>query len=228
MQRAWTHGFKSFLDSQLQLIASSDIASPINTAVMLLKPNLSIFEEGLRVLQRKRFDPLLGFDRVGAPQSALVHLRGTLEWQRINRTTMLRKNDWNFVGGHACQGLFVYLFLVRSEASLPFFAFPKNLTFRTSHNVGTMRLRHFGAGTKPWRPSVRCRVYFNFMNHADAQVDQHDAYCWRLFRQKRACLDRQLERAACAECRRARHVTLSCGAAKSKAEACKGTEVLVM
>ena len=224
MERAWRDSFQRFLSSPARLLASADYHSPINTGVMLLKPNLAVYDEGVSVLSRGRFDPLLGFDWVGRPRDALAHLHDTSAWDRINRTGMLRKNDWNFVGGHACQGLFVYLFLVRSDASMKHFAFPKNLTFRLEHNLGTMRVRHFHSGFKPWRGPVRCPLYFDFFKHSDAHAGhERDAFCWPLLQQKHHCLSKELSRPACAECRKMKYAT-TCG---GKKEQCRGSEVLV-
>eukprot|EP00900_Chrysochromulina_parva_P008527 jgi/Chrpa1/17676/Chrysochromulina_OHIO_Genome00025986-RA len=210
IEQAWTKSFTIFLNSTVRLLASADQHSPINTGVMLLKPSLSIFEQAVRVLRRRRFDPLLGFDWVGRPRDALRHLRVMEEWDIINRTTMMRENDWNFVGGHACQGLFVYLFLVRSEVHSPVFAFPKNRTFRHEHNLGAMRARHFNAGHKPWKANVRCPTYFKFLEHADVDAGQEDHFCWQLFRRKNRCLQERLNRATCAECRFNFNLVSSC------------------
>ena len=225
IEQAWTKSFTIFLNSTVRLLASADQHSPINTGVMLLKPSLSIFEQAVRVLRRRRFDPLLGFDWVGRPRDALRHLRVMKEWDIINRTTMMRENDWNFVGGHACQGLFVYLFLVPSEVHSPVFAFPKNRTFRHEHNLGAMRARHFNAGHKPWKGNVRCPTYFKFLEHADVDAGQEDHFCWQLFRRKNRCLQERLNRATCAECRFNFNLVSSC---TGKPEKCSGTDVMVL
>ena len=138
MVRAWTVGLSSFVRSSAHVTASSDKHTPINTGVMLLKPSLNVFERGLRVLQRRVFDTRQGFDLIGTPQEALRHLvaSGAL-WSNINRTQMLARNDWKFIGGHGDQGLFVYLFLVLSNASRPFFAYPKGVLERKQKNLGT-------------------------------------------------------------------------------------------
>lgn len=227
MERAWTVAFKALLESPVRLVASSDIASPINTAVMVLKPNLSIFEEGMEILRRRRFNPQLGFDFVGRPRDALAHLHKTPEWIRIERTRMLQDNDWNFIGGHACQGLFVYLFLVRGDGEpLRYFAYPKSRALRLQQGLGTMRVRHFNSGTKPWRPPVKCSRYLEFMLHADGLPSYLPgaAYCWDLLHQKQTCLQKRLNRAGCAACRKMKYATLCSG----KPEMCRGTDVLVL
>ena len=101
LQHAFTDSLRSFIASDVQLTASSDYHSPINTAVMLLKPNTSVFARGLAVLRRRRFDRRLGFDLVGRPRDALAHLRAHPSWPLINHTRMLVGNDWDFIGGWA-------------------------------------------------------------------------------------------------------------------------------
>ena len=223
MERAWTRSLGRFLYSPKQLIASSDWSSPINTGVMLLKPRLSTFDEGVSVLRRGQFHPLFGFDRVGRPREALAHLTREVVWPGIMRTNMFRKNDWNFIGGHADQGLFVYLFLVRNGARR--FEFPRNVSFRKQHNLSTMKIHHFHSGTKPWRRHARCPMYLSFMNHADARPTSHKKeFCWRLLTEKFYCLRDGLTTDACRECRRSRQASLCDGRKKLL---CEGTEVVV-
>ena len=77
LERAWTTRFDAFKAGGDELIASQDAHSPINTGVMLLKPTMRLYDEGMRVLGRRRFDRQLGFDRIGRPRAALAHLPNT-------------------------------------------------------------------------------------------------------------------------------------------------------
>ena len=246
-ERAFTVGLQSFLQSDVQLTASSDYHSPINTGVMLLKPNASLFARGLAILRRRQFDRERGFDAVGRPRDALSHFRRSSEmWRVLNHTRMLAANDWDFIGGHAGQGLFVYLFLVlHTDETNPRFRFPRSLAYRREHReLGTMRVHHFRGGAKPWKPGARCPTYFTFLRELDAtrrtQVAvQQDSggggnggdgadYCWSLLRAKRHCLSRPLNQSACGECKRRRFAS-SCDqrASKGVKEKCDGTDVLV-
>ena len=224
--------------SSAQLTASPDYHSPINTAVMLLKPNRSIFEEGCRVLGRKRFDRIRGFEFSGPPREVMAHLANTtdINFQHVERTRMVAHNDWNFIGGHACQGLFVYLFLVNDHASQSRLSYPKGLVYRRQHpDFGLMRVHHFRAGSKPWGASARCPEYFGFLeevekssNGVDAGLEDDGAarrqdYCWRMLRRKRDCLAPKLSKEACMACRRL-HLSSSCGNVR---QLCDGTKVLV-
>ena len=222
----WRDRFPRFLEAKAQLIASADVHSPINTGAMLLKPGMNVFEAGVRVLRRNRYDRLLGFDLIGRPQTALSHLHTVPVWPEINRTRMLQNNDWTFVGGHACQGLFVYLFLVQSDSKLSTFKFPANRTMRKKAHLSTMKVHHFASGAKPWRGSARCMQYFDFMDQPSHTTNSdRDAFCWPLFEQKRRCMMPNLNHTACMECRRL-NIAHTCG--KRTYTRCDGTGVLVL
>ena len=209
----------------LQLVTAPDFHSPINTAVMLLKPSLSIFERGLAVLTRARFDRVRGFDLIGRPRDVLAHLNTTALWTEVSRTRMVVHNDWNFVGGHACQGLFVYLFLIelgRDPGRLPM-RFPHGYAARRQLHLGTLRAHHFRGHHKPWRAGARCPDYFRFLEHASAP-NQTQSACWRMLWEKRRCLEPKLSSAACMQCRAKRLASL-CGT--NSRRDCTGTGVLV-
>ena len=221
---ALTAGLSSFLSSQQMLTASADFHSPINTAVMLLKPSLSIFARGLAVLERARFDRLRGFDLIGRPRDVLAHLNTTILWAEVSRTRMVDHNDWNFVGGHGCQGLFVYLFLielVRDPHQLPV-GFPLGYAARRKQHLGTLRVHHFRGHHKPWRAGARCPDYFRFLEHSTAH-NQTQSHCWRMLWEKRRCLEPRLSSAACTQCR-AKGLASLCGTSRRD---CMGTGVLV-
>ena len=117
LERAWTTTLDRFLNSSAELVASSDFHSPINTGVMLLRPSSATYARASAVLARRQFDRVGGFDGAGSPRAALAHLNGTSLWYNVAKTVALKVDDWNFVGGHACQGLFVHVFLVQPRAS---------------------------------------------------------------------------------------------------------------
>ena len=81
---------------------------PINGAVLLLKPNLTIYTLGLNVLQTKRFTAESGFNETGRPLAVLPHRHPLVS----NRTWMFRRNTWNMVNGAGDQGLLVHVYLV--------------------------------------------------------------------------------------------------------------------
>ena len=72
--------------------------------VMLLKPSRWTYARGTSVLRRMQFDRALGFDFVGRPSNALqLDALPPAMSDVISRTRMVQQDDWNFVGGHACQ-----------------------------------------------------------------------------------------------------------------------------
>ena len=153
------------------LVASADYHSPINTGVMLLRPSERMYQLGLRVLRRNDFDPTLGFDRAGRPSEALAALRAHATpqlWREVAATRMLWQDRWTFVGGHACQGLFVHVFLVlpwsgkaltadaadvgngpeRPRQAPLWFHYPRNISERREDGLGTHHVHHFRAQGK--------------------------------------------------------------------------------
>ena len=178
---AWTRGLLAFVGSGSSLVASADYHSPINTGVMLLRPSERMYQLGLRVLRRNDFDPTLGFDRAGRPSEALAALRAHATpqlWREVAATRMLWQDRWTFVGGHACQGLFVHVFLVLPWAGATGtgrsgkahaantdadadaasqagpheatlrFHFPRNISERREDGLGTHHVHHFRAQGK--------------------------------------------------------------------------------
>ena len=109
---------------------------PINGAVLLLKPNLTIYTLGLNVLQTKRFTAESGFNETGRPLAVLPHRHPLVS----NRTWMFRRNTWNMVNGAGDQGLLVHVYLVvlRGRAA----------QVTSGGWRGNMRLFHFN-GVRP-------------------------------------------------------------------------------
>jgi hypothetical protein len=108
------------------------------------------------------------------------------------------------VGGHACQGLFVHVFLVQPGAdSTSSFRFPAGVHERRRAELGGHRAHHFVSGAKPWRGPSRCANYFEFLQgFDDAGMEGSAASCVRMLREKRACLQPRLSADACRACRR--------------------------
>ena len=102
----------AFLASPIDLLAAGDVHSPINTAVMLLKPNASTYRRGLRVLRQAGWSYTLGHGGGGAHYGTP---RALIPWGvlprhkagAINRSRMLKYNTWHFVASEGDQGLFV-------------------------------------------------------------------------------------------------------------------------
>lgn len=227
LQKTLTDDLNLFVNNgSLELLASSDVHSPINTGVMVLKPSEVVYERGLRVLQRARFDRALGFDMIGRPQHALSHLKQSEYWPYLERTRMLTQNDWNFVGGHACQGLFVHVFLAMSRRTALTFAYPKlflKASERRRRHSGFVKLMHFAGGLKPWRAGAlaTCPPFFAFIRNimpSCCSPSQRNvsirAHCWGMLIDKQRCLRPGLDTKECLRCRthHMRYTGRSCAA----------------
>ena len=94
LQQAWTHDLQAYLGSSVELVASIDGSSPINTGVMLLKPSLATYNLGRAVLRTRRFAVVSGFNGSGPPHSVLPSPSSMPSWypRELNFTHMYRKN----------------------------------------------------------------------------------------------------------------------------------------
>ena len=195
LKKAWTTGLRLFLQSSAQqLVARGDYHSPINTGVMLIKPNASIYARGVRVLQTFNHSWRQGFNRTGAPRDLLplTSMRSRMA-RSINNTVMMMHNTWHFVGGEGSQGLFVYVYLVLLRNAV---ARPGSYQYRVHH--------FFGKNGKPWGAAslLLCGKFFDFMAHADFPHEGASTPCASLFTRRRACLTPNLSRTECASCSR--------------------------
>lgn len=87
----------------------------MNAAVMLFRPNLTVYNEGLRVLGSAvgtPFDPTLGWLGTGRPVDILP--AEDHAWRR-RQMTMLDRNSWEFVGASIDQGFFFYMMRVKHQ-----------------------------------------------------------------------------------------------------------------
>lgn len=120
------------------IYALSDHASPVNTGVLVLSPNKSLFELGMRVVRGNDFNTTHGFELGGPPRLTMK------DASAIRHTACMRKNTWEFVGGDSDQGLFSYMAYARQELRVEV---PRFL-------VGS----HFWGGAKPFS-SPSCASY---------------------------------------------------------------------
>ena len=168
LDETWNHHFLSFLNSSDQLIVTADVTSPITGGIILLKPSLSIFERGRRVIEQRQWSELYGFNHVGKPRDLLQHV------EEAHKSRMWRHDTWNFVTADGDQGLFVYIYLIKMSG---------NVRWRKRSKL---TVNHFFYGHKPWRPATRCARYFdNFEKWATPQ----DTKCWLLLKTKNICLN---------------------------------------
>lgn len=166
-QHVWREQLRDFLSAAgVQLVASADAHSPINTGALLLRPDVRTHALGERVLARGTFNTTHGFDLAGQPRALLrAALPDHATWRkRYWASHMVRDDTWDFVGSNADQGLFsyVYLFLLRGAV-------------RKAHHKRTCpeyRLWHFWGNLKPWRLAAQtmCLPYMQFLDMQGANT----------------------------------------------------------
>ena len=179
---AWLQGYEAFVSTGTRLIASRDPDVPINTAVMLLRPDESVYSIGLAVLSQGRFNYTHGFNLTGRPRDVLPALRGA-DLRRVRDNRMWRVDTWDVVCGDADQGLFAHVFLVALRGVG--FAYPSR--------DDRARVHHFFGMLKPWGKQARCLEYLAFLsepsgNGSNGVATVGTSYCQRKLEEKRGCL----------------------------------------
>ena len=128
-----------------------DGSAAVNTGFLIIKPNKTLYEEGLRVLQRAElYNHTHGWDAVGHPRSVTPHSDHAwtvLEKKNIEQYT---KDDWTFASAETDQGFFWYLYRVRHRRGADL----RVLTAcKKSNLLGRRRtpasLGHYCGGIKP-------------------------------------------------------------------------------
>jgi hypothetical protein len=139
-------------DAACQLSGTPDHSSPINGGVLLLKPNRTVYEEGLQLLRTRTFDATAGFNRSGSLRSAMNASMPALSGaaRRLAESTFAyQANTWDFVNGDADQGLFTAIYMARGR-----FCAPRHRR---------LCVQHFMAREKPWQDPPSCSRYFDFL-----------------------------------------------------------------
>ena len=162
LRRAWTTELSDFLRSPKMLIASIDGSVPVNTGVMLLRPEVGTYELGRRVLRTRRFDTRNGFNNSGSPRQALpLDFLSAADRTELNHSRMVRENHWDVVCADADQGLFTHVFLVLQ----------RGIQFRLSRprprgQGAGFRVAHFWGHGKPWEYKTlrSCPTYLGFLD----------------------------------------------------------------
>tara|TARA_B110001452_G_scaffold12547_1_gene10330 strand:+ start:54 stop:1091 length:1038 start_codon:yes stop_codon:yes gene_type:complete len=156
-QRAWSEGVERLLASHIELVASADHESPVNTGVLLIRPRVATYKRGLQALSRLRFNYTHGFEGRGTPCEVL----GPLTIQHSKRSWAVRRCSWNFVGGNADQGLFTYVY----GGLRGTLAFAGLKGYSVVHHWS-----HF----KPWLMRSRrwCLRWFDFLDRLDVAANR--------------------------------------------------------
>jgi hypothetical protein len=206
----WLHARDAMRRSRLELLASRDPHVPVNGGLFVLRPSLSVYEQGRQALMTMRFSFSHGFNMSGTPQRLLrlnrtkcrlgLDYYGTEEWcDPALGTRMHKANTWNVVDGDGDQGLLAHVFLVLRGG--------ETTSFTSRHSA--WRVHHFFGPHKPWGLHARCLRYFDFMDQPDFARGRRDLKssaalrCLARFEQKRACLQAKSPE-ICDACRRRR------------------------
>ena len=129
-----------------ELIAHADSMSPVNGGLFIVRPSMSRYESGLRVLRRCSFNETHGWDLRGPPRALETAFRfadGTSVPEVSAdigdpplRSDAYRRNDWRFVGADSDQGFLFHVYRRRRA----FFRWRPN----------THRAIHWRGEPKPW------------------------------------------------------------------------------
>ena len=101
--------------SNHSLLSYPDHSSPVNGALLIARPSLQMYEEGLGALERAALAPWnssTGWDGIGRPSRA-VPITDHVWYRKARHTRLVDRDDWAFVGGQKDQGLLFYIFRVR-------------------------------------------------------------------------------------------------------------------
>jgi hypothetical protein len=168
--RWWHEGMGIFMRSAALVVATADHEAPINTASLLLKPDLAIYHAALTLFHNLTFTPQRGFNSIGKPRElmdsphflddhklALLGV-GLGEAQsnqsraidnvrkRLQRTAAYRNDRWSFAAGSIDQGFFLPLMLTTRTPIVTW----------AERNCRCSRRRwavqHYWGPNKPWRP----------------------------------------------------------------------------
>ncbi|KAL1496168.1 hypothetical protein AB1Y20_014785 [Prymnesium parvum] len=107
----WHQLLSCFLASNYSLLATPDHSSPVNAALMIARPSLPLYREGVDVLSSaagRPFDFSRGWRSVGTPK-AVLPAADAAWWRRPGQLEMLDWNSWRFVGASIDQGFFFYM-----------------------------------------------------------------------------------------------------------------------
>ena len=115
----WVSLFRCVQGRNESFFSLSDHSTPVNTAYMIVKPNASLYEEGIAALMRAAggaFNRTHGWDLVGPPREVVPPADPSWIMLRRKRLEIFTLNDWTFVCADIDQGFFFYMYRVRHQA----------------------------------------------------------------------------------------------------------------
>lgn len=102
--------------SQYGMLSYPDHSSPVHGALLVARPNTSLFRDGIALIKRTAasgpFDTSTGWDRLGPPHVA-VPPSDHIWRRRRGHTSLIDRDHWGFVNGETDQGLLFHMTRVR-------------------------------------------------------------------------------------------------------------------
>ena len=147
------HGWVALLrcalrNTSVSLLSWADHSSPVNAGFMLVQPSTSLYDEGVQVLRRARYNATHGWGLIGSPFEAI---RAEDDAWRTSPgwLEMLNRSSWaGFVHGSLDQGLFFYMFRVLHRAGADLSLTDCASRIKDSGG-GIVKLHHYLFGCKP-------------------------------------------------------------------------------
>ena len=154
----WHQLIACALRSRYSLLSYPDHSSPVHGGLLILRPNVTLFREGLALLRRTAaqggFNSSAGWDNLGPPRDVVP--ASDHVWHRQHgHSRIVDANDWAFVGGEVDQGFIFHMLRVRhrlgADIRITECASPHPRVLSSNSAKPTANLFHFGAvgGAKP-------------------------------------------------------------------------------
>lgn len=135
-------------NTSVSLLSWADHSSPVNAGFMLVQPSTDIYDEGVQVLRRARYNATHGWDLTGSPLEA-IHAEDDAWRTSPGWLEMLNRNSWaGFVHGSLDQGLFFFMFRVLHRAGGDLSLTDCASRIKSSGG-GIVKLHHYLFGCKP-------------------------------------------------------------------------------
>lgn len=147
-QQTW-HDAVGPAGGQSRFDVSKDSVSPVNGGLWTLsRPTPALYQRGLEVLERARWNRTHGFDLYGTPKDIYSRADGALR-RHLYNTRMLKKNKWDVPFGDCDQGFLFHMFFLRERIGIEG---PRvNYTCLDVDLPGCPHLaRHHAGARKPW------------------------------------------------------------------------------
>ena len=136
--------------TRYSLFSLYDGSAPVNTAFLVIRPNATLYEEGLHVLARAAsYNRTHGWDAVGRPSTAIPASDHVWVSTRTKAMEMVAVDSWRFASAETDQGFFLYMFRIRHALGADLRVLPscrRRVIHARKQGAG---LGHYAGGIKP-------------------------------------------------------------------------------